>query len=66
MLRDHGLSIASMIQNGQSEDGPVFLVLTTHKCAKIDIEQAAEVIGNTEHVLDSPMVIPIFDKGFFS
>jgi hypothetical protein len=55
-----------MIQNGQSEDGPVFLVLTTHKCAKIDIEQAAEVIGNTEHVLDSPMVIPIFDKGFFS
>jgi homoserine dehydrogenase len=66
VLRDHGLSIASMIQNGQSEDGPVFLVLTTHKCAKIDIEKAAEVIGNADHVLDSPMVIPIFDKGFFS
>mgnify|MGYP001214051777 CR=1 FL=1 len=66
VLRDHGLSIASMIQNGQSEDGPVFLVLTTHKCAKIDIEQAAEVIAHAEHVLHSPMVIPIFDRGFFN
>ena len=66
VLKDHGLSIASMIQNGQSENGPVFLVLTTHKCAKIDIEQAAEEIGHAEHVLNSPMVIPIFDTGFFS
>ena len=66
VLRDHGLSIASMIQNGQSKEGPVFLVLTTHKCAKIDIEQAAKVIGYSEHVLHSPIVIPIFNRGFFN
>ena len=65
VLRDHGLSIASMIQNGQSAEGPVFLVLTTHKCAKIKIEQAAEVIGHIEYVRDAPIVIPIFDRGFF-
>ncbi len=66
VLRDHGLSIASMIQNGHHEDGPVFLVLTTHKCAKEDIRAAAEVIGYSDNVLNSPVVIPIFDEGFFS
>ena len=66
VLRDHGLSIASMIQNGHSEDGPVYLVLTIHKCARVDVRAAAEVIGHSEHVLNLPVVIPIFDKGFFS
>ncbi len=66
ILRDHGLSVASMIQNGQAHDGPVFLVLTTHKCTKKVIEAAVSKISLCEHVLDSPMLIPIYDSGFFS
>ena len=65
ILRDHGLSIASMIQNEQSNDGSVFLVLTTHKCAKKDIESAAIQISNFEYVLGAPILIPIYDSGSF-
>ena len=65
ILRDHGLSIASMIQNEQSDDGSVFLVLTTHKCAKKDIESAAIQISNFEYVLSAPILIPIYDSGSF-
>ena len=65
ILRDHGLSIASMIQNEQSDDGSVFLVLTTHKCAKKDIESAAIQISNLEYVLGAPILIPIYDSGSF-
>ncbi|MDA9815567.1 homoserine dehydrogenase [Alphaproteobacteria bacterium] len=65
ILKDHDLSVASMIQNGQSEDGPVFLVFTTHKCAKAEIEAAVQIMQKSEHVLNTPMVIPIFDTGSF-
>ncbi len=65
ILRDYKLSVASMIQNGQADDGPVFLVLTTHKCTKKNIEAAVSKISLSEHVLDSPMLIPIYDSGSF-
>ena len=65
ILRYHELSVASMIQNGQADDGPVFLVLTTHKCTKKIIEAAVGKISLCEHVLNSPMLIPIYDSGSF-
>ncbi len=65
ILRDYELSVASMIQNSHSNDGSVFLVLTTHKCTKKIIETAVSKISLSEHVLDSPMLIPIYDSGSF-
>ena len=66
ILRDYELSIASMIQNGQANNGPVFLVLTTHKCTKKVIEAAVNKISLCGHVLDSPMLIPIYDSDSFA
>lgn len=61
ILRDEGISVASMLQKGQSVDAPVSLVLTTHRSTNAAIARAAKALQTLDTVFDTPHAMPILD-----
>ena len=59
VLRDHGVSLESMIQRGRSANEAVPVVLTTHSCQEAAMRQALERIAALEAVLEPPALIRI-------
>jgi homoserine dehydrogenase len=58
-LRDHGISLASMLQHGRKPGEAVPIVLVTHECSDAAIAAALGVIAAQEAVLEAPTLIRI-------
>jgi homoserine dehydrogenase len=58
-LRDHRVSIESLIQRGRSEDEPVPIVFTTHETTEADMTGALADIASLGAVLEPPLMIRI-------
>lgn len=61
ILRDHKISIESLIQRGRSKDEPVSIVIMTHEAKGGDIADACTRIAALSCVLDNPLVMPILN-----
>ncbi|MFC3124802.1 homoserine dehydrogenase [Pseudoroseomonas globiformis] len=59
VLRDHDISLESMIQRGRSAVGAVPVVLTTHECREDAMRDALTRIGGLDAVLERPAMIRI-------
>lgn len=59
ILRDHEISIASLIQRGCSAEEPVSVIILTHKTSGKSIRQAAERIAALGTVREEPLTLPI-------
>ncbi|MEM9288303.1 MAG: homoserine dehydrogenase [Pseudomonadota bacterium] len=62
LMRDHGISMDSLLQRGEAGKGEVTFVLTTHRCALSVIEAAAEALAALEVVLSKPAILRIQDQ----
>jgi homoserine dehydrogenase len=60
-LRDHGISLESMIQRGRSPGEAVPVVLTTHHTREAEMRAALARIGALEAVLEPPALIRIVE-----
>ncbi|WP_159995696.1 homoserine dehydrogenase [Roseomonas sp. 18066] len=59
VLRDHGVSLESMIQRGRAPGEAVPVVLTTHACRESSMREALARIAGLEAVLEPPALIRI-------
>ncbi|MBE9606515.1 homoserine dehydrogenase [Acetobacteraceae bacterium H6797] len=59
VLRDHGVSLESMIQRGRSPGEAVAVVLTTHDCEESAMRAALARIEALDAVLEKPALIRI-------
>ncbi|WP_419896648.1 homoserine dehydrogenase [Roseomonas sp. USHLN139] len=59
VLRDHGVSLESMIQRGRAPGEAVPVVLTTHACRESAMRAALSRIAALEAVLEPPALIRI-------
>ena len=59
VLRDHGISLESMIQRGRSPAEAVAVVLVTHECGEAAMSAALARIAALDAVLEKPAVIRI-------
>jgi len=59
VLRDHGISLESMIQRGRAPGEAVPIVLTTHDCQEAAMRGALARIAALESVLEPPALIRI-------
>ena len=60
-MRDAGVSIASMIQRGASEDGAVLLVLVTHEAPERSVADALDRLDGSPNLMGKPMLMHILD-----
>ncbi len=58
-LRDHGISMESMLQHGRSSTGAVPVVLTTHETEEAAMIKALQRIGDLPAVFEPPHMIRI-------
>lgn len=61
ILRDHLVSIESLIQRGRSEDLPVNIIIITHATRGKNIAEVIFKLKQLPVILDTPMVMPILD-----
>ncbi len=61
ILRDHNISINSLLQYGRDPGQPVSVVLTTHEARQSEIAHACENIAALSSVIESPCAIRIED-----
>ena len=59
VLRDHEVSIESLIQRGRDPNQPVTLVITTHEAREGAMSQALAAISDLAVVLEPPTMIRI-------
>ncbi len=61
IFSDHGISIATVIQQGRSEteEGTVPLIMTTHEAKEAGMRKSMQEIGNLPVVTEDPQVIRI-------
>ncbi|HWL70824.1 MAG TPA: homoserine dehydrogenase [Geminicoccus sp.] len=59
VLRDHQVSIESLIQRGRDPEQPVTLVITTHEAAEGAMTRALAVIAGLSVVLEAPTMIRV-------
>jgi homoserine dehydrogenase len=59
ILRDHGISLESMLQHGRKPGEAVPIVLVTHETNEAAINQAIARIGKIAAVLEEPALIRI-------
>jgi homoserine dehydrogenase len=59
ILRDHGVSLESLLQHGRSPGESVPVVLVTHEVREDAMQAAAAAIGALPHVLEPPALIRI-------
>ncbi|MDY6823118.1 MAG: homoserine dehydrogenase [Thermodesulfobacteriota bacterium] len=62
VLGAHNISIKSVNQKGREKDGPIPLVMLTHKACEADVNKALAEIVSFNIVADEPMVIRMEDK----
>ena len=62
ILGEHHISIASVIQKGRREEGPVPVVMITHKAREHDVQAALGRIVDLDVVLEKTTVIRIEDE----
>lgn len=60
-MRDAGVSIESVIQRAQTEDGGVLVAIVTHAGALSCIEDVLKRLGGSDSLLGAPMVMHILD-----
>jgi len=58
-MRDGGVSIESMIQKGESEDGSVFVAMTTHDGPARAVQAALDRLEGSASFTGKPMWMPI-------
>ena len=61
ILGDHNVSLRSVIQKGDEEDGQVTIVLVTHKTKELEINSAIKEISNLKAVYKIENIIRIED-----
>ena len=59
VLRDHGISLESMLQRGRSPGEAVPVVLVTHETQESAMRAALEHIAGLDAVLEAPTLIRI-------
>ena len=59
ILRDHNISIESLIQHGRDPDQPVSVVMTTHETRHADMADACKLIHESGVTLDAPCLMRI-------
>ncbi|MGF1605374.1 MAG: homoserine dehydrogenase [Rhodothalassiaceae bacterium] len=59
ILRDHDVSVQSLIQRGKAAEGGVYLVLTTHLSSERAVSDAVAAIARSSHVLVAPTMLRI-------
>jgi homoserine dehydrogenase len=59
VLRDHGVSLESMLQRGRAPGEAVPVVLVTHETAEREMRAAVEQIARLDAVLEEPAVVRI-------
>ena len=59
ILRDHNISIGSMLQRGRDPGEPVPVVLITHESEEKSLTKAMEHIGVLKAVVAKPKIIRI-------
>ena len=59
ILRDHGVSLGSLLQHGRSPGESVPVVLVTHEVREHAMRAAADAIGALAAVLEPPALIRI-------
>ncbi len=59
ILRDHGISLESMLQRGRAPGEAVPVVMTTHECDEARMQQALAAIAALPSVLEKPAMIRI-------
>jgi homoserine dehydrogenase len=59
ILRDHGISLESMLQHGRKPDEAVPIVLVTHETREADVARALGAISELAAVLEPPALIRI-------
>jgi homoserine dehydrogenase len=60
-MRDGGVSIESMIQKGETEDGSVFVAMTTHDGPARAVQAALDRLEGSPSLTGKPMWMPILD-----
>lgn len=60
-MRDGGVSIESMIQKGETEDGSVFVAMTTHEGPARAVQAALDRLEGSPSLTGKPMWMPILD-----
>lgn len=61
ILGANDISIATVIQKGRTQGGPVPVVMTTYKARELDVRRAIEEIDRLDMVMDKTMLIRIED-----
>ena len=61
ILGANDISIATVIQKGRKQSGPVPVVMTTYKARELDVRRAIEEIDRLDMVMDKTMLIRIED-----
>ncbi|MDH5723547.1 MAG: homoserine dehydrogenase [Alphaproteobacteria bacterium] len=61
ILRDHNISVESMMQRGRDPEQPVPIVLTTHETRHADMIRAVEIIGALDFCVEKPCLMVIRD-----
>ena len=61
VLRDKNISVASMLQKGQSADAPVSLVLTTHHTTQSAVLTAVDKMQEMDILFGAPLALAILD-----
>jgi homoserine dehydrogenase len=62
ILGANDISIATVIQKGRKQEGPVPVVMTTYKARELDVRRAIEEIDRLDMVMDKTMLIRIEDE----
>lgn len=62
ILRDHDISIESLLQRGRDPGHAVSVVMTTHEARHADVVAACALIGELPSAADRPSVMRIEDK----
>ncbi len=60
-LRDHGVSIESLIQRGHAASGDAMVVMVTHIAGEAQVVAALEQMGRSDAVKDTPVMMHILD-----
>lgn len=58
-MRDHDVSMESILQRGAADGGGVYIVMTTHETSNQIIDNTLQTIAAMDHVLDAPVLLRI-------
>ena len=59
ILRDHDISVESMLQKGRSDNAPVHLVFTTHATKQKAVEAACNSLRGASFIAGDILALPI-------